>query len=279
MWDVTVHYTEGEPPRSPATRPRGSDPRTFPQVFFEYTQPANDRKEVAHELFLRDFMRFDEEDPEAVAAFMREHGPLTALHSNPLRYLPEYPVEVFETETFASARTLEWARNHGHHPDYLALHETVMFHVRALRSCVKHWHAHMSRDIDLMRMAWSSQRFTEPSDDEQAWRWFEDFMNAALAAYPAHITTGVYREDRSFWHGTAYTAMALQLANHLHENWEWKVCANERCGQLFNRQDGRADHRQHRVDAMYCTRACGRAQAERDRRKRLAAEKKKGPLR
>lgn len=61
---------------------------------------------------------------------------------------------------------------------------------------------------------------------------------------------------------------AIELFNHIAEDWRWRHCHRETCRRLFARQAGRSVYESHRVDAIYCSKACAQAQAARDYRRR-----------
>lgn len=70
---------------------------------------------------------------------------------------------------------------------------------------------------------------------------------------------------------TAWNLCCLELFNHIVERAEYKTCANETCGRLFVRQEGRAVHGQYRSRGVkYCSAECARAQAQRVYRRRKA---------
>ena len=70
-----------------------------------------------------------------------------------------------------------------------------------------------------------------------------------------------------------YFICCLELFNHMAENATYKVCANDACGRLFVRQEGRAVHGQHRTRGIkYCSSECARAQAQRAYRRRKRAD-------
>lgn len=72
---------------------------------------------------------------------------------------------------------------------------------------------------------------------------------------------------------TLYGASCLQLYNHMVEQVQYKVCANESCGQIFVRQQGRAGAQQRKNEGVkYCSNKCARAQAQRELRRRRSGQ-------
>jgi hypothetical protein len=66
-----------------------------------------------------------------------------------------------------------------------------------------------------------------------------------------------------------YPILCLELFNHMVEEASYRVCANERCGRLFVRQEGRAQFDQRRKTGVkYCSALCAKAQAQREYRRR-----------
>ena len=103
---------------------------------------------------------------------------------------------------------------------------------------------------------------------------FDTIINAALRPFHANV---------QFYPGTTltgsaptptlYQACALQLYNYIAEQAHFHRCARERCKKFFTVQRGRAqnDDQHRRTGARYCSRGCGKAQSEQDRRNRQRA--------
>ena len=54
-----------------------------------------------------------------------------------------------------------------------------------------------------------------------------------------------------------YHLCCLELYNHIVEGATYRTCANEPCGRTFVRQEGRAEHGQHRTKGVkYCSATC-----------------------
>lgn len=71
------------------------------------------------------------------------------------------------------------------------------------------------------------------------------------------------------WTMPLYSVCCAELFNHIVEGARYKTCANETCGRLFVRQQGRAEHGQHRTRGVkYCSSECAKAQAQRQYRRR-----------
>jgi hypothetical protein len=70
---------------------------------------------------------------------------------------------------------------------------------------------------------------------------------------------------------------ALELFNHIAETATYRPCANETCGRLFVRQEGRAQAGQHRKKRVaFCSQRCLRQQKQREYRRREKDRQQKG---
>jgi hypothetical protein len=69
----------------------------------------------------------------------------------------------------------------------------------------------------------------------------------------------------------------LELYNHIVEEAEYRACANETCGRLFVRQEGRSTFNQRWTTGVkYCSALCAKAQAQRNYRRRKTRDRKSG---
>jgi len=228
-----------------------------------YLQGAAD-VELPPELAIREIPRLASSDAAVLLAFTNQWGPLTQPFGDAAALLP-----VRERQQYQ-----------GPVGQYLAPLEVVSHHVRALRAVILHWWAYeQHRDDDIVK-AWTSSGFADPGalgaahPIEVAWDWWADHVNAALAPFTVGVAVESTDGDQGRKHGwnrpvvTAYSAMMLQVLNDVASETAWRTCANEPCGRIFARQQGRAEYGQHRSTGIrYCTRECARAQGERERRR------------
>lgn len=104
-----------------------------------------------------------------------------------------------------------------------------------------------------------------------------DLLNALLAdagALQVRAISAHTGEDFGHHAVDVNGLVALELARYIDDKIPARQCANEPCPNMYVRQTGRAKHDQHRTHATkYCSNKCARAQAERARRRRIAAKK------
>jgi hypothetical protein len=246
--------------------------------FLEYGDPLPPA-EIPSELVLRELFDLDVLDAESLAAFSQEYGLLTALihtpdgEPDPLAYLPTTETQWGAFATFQTA-IHRFVSDHGVHPAFVVPHECAGLHARVMRALVRQWVAHEDGgEASALVTAWTSEGFTAPRSAWDAWRRWEENVNAAMRPMQVHV---VVREEGDAWSrpwGTAspnaYTVMATQLVNFVAEGATSRRCASETCGRVFVRQRGRARYQGRTEGTMYCDRRCAKAQAERERRRRL----------
>lgn len=166
----------------------------------------------------------------------------------------------------------------------------VIWHLRVLRALARHTLAYLEDAGDEAILAGWRQEIGQddgppnrevnfdlanqsPSRIETAWTYYSSFLNAGLSAFAVHVRVGP--SPVGLPPANLYTAGCLQLSHYLAGEATVHRCANERCGQPFTRQRGRAreEYGQHRSRGVrYCSHLCAKAQSERDRRKRRAEE-------
>lgn len=228
-------------------------------LVFEF--PAGEA-ELPPELFLRELLELDADSDSEVARFLSRFGviarhygtaglwPVTANPSGP----PEWPDEV---------------SNH--------VRDAALF-LRTARALTRHWLAVL--DEGSVEAAWAAEGFTlQLPTDEALWQYFVECLNVGLRAFTVRAerpfawlpgeTQGTPRPD-------LYSALCLQLANHITENATVRRCGNEVCRRPFVRQQNPRSHGQNRTEGvlLYCSLSCGNAQWQRDHRRRKRAERK-----
>ena len=216
--------------------------------------------EVPLDFVLREPLELpDDLDDFSVLAFMLVWGPLTESGGRALDQLPA-------TERQGVPRSRDhWSLAVQRH------------HLRVLRAVARHWIA--SRSGGDVRAAWTAEGWNTPKSETMAWDWWADYLNAAMAGFHMHVEVEV--DDRKLrgmnlvGGPTIYAVAMRQLAQLASAGELIRHCANDRCGRPFTRQRGRSQYGQeHATGVLYCSRECARAQAERKRRARRAAERK-----
>ena len=248
--------------------------------WLEY-MPVSRRVLLPDELYLRDLMRLDLEDPTQVHGFVQRWGRLERPelgHPGEYRDLPVHPGPDVVDRVEARARekrallglpfpTLgeDWGvRRFSHISEATA-------HMAALRDCVRVWHALGSGGIEFdPGPDWDEPRlFPRPSDRRGAVTLLKDLLNPALREFGPNIRLEGEPSHGARIEAPLYSGLALQLFTHIRERARYSTCRNERCRNLFVRQQGRAQSaRHHRQGVMYCSDNCARAVAARAYRRR-----------
>ena len=216
--------------------------------------------EVPLDFVLREPLDVPDELPDdAVVVFMNRWGPLTAPGLQAFDQLPKGERGGLQLSE------VDWRVDVQRH------------HLQVLATLARHYLVHAAGGD--VREAWGSGSWNEPRSIEEAWSWWADYMNAALAGFSMHVVVDSEGEvtrgsTLDFSHATIYAVAARQLGQLASEGEQIRHCANVRCGRPFTRQRGRASYgQQHATGVLYCSRECARAQAERARRARRASER------
>lgn len=243
--------------------------------YLEYGMPSS-WEPPPEELFLRDVLDADPNDPSTIVRFTTTWGALTGLGSAAFVLMP--PEETWRGPFDALiGMAKRFAERTDRDERYVVTVQAATLHLRAIRAMVRHWNAYLSESgPDALMHAWAAEGFNVPPNERIAWMFFQEHINAGLR--PFHAGVEVTDEQGHGMlvgqeHYNLYAALCLQLVNAISEQAPFHVCANERHRGLFIRQRGRSRHDQHRSDAIYCSADCARAQAAREYRRRQRALK------
>jgi len=136
------------------------------------------------------------------------------------------------------------------------------------------WLSEVEPDIEYF-LAWLP--FGVPANQLEGLDYGLSLLNALLAdagALRVRAISACTGEDFGHHPVDVNGLVALELARYIDDKIPARQCANETCPNMYVRQTGRAKHDQHRTHATkYCSNKCARAQAERARRRRIAASK------
>jgi hypothetical protein len=97
---------------------------------------------------------------------------------------------------------------------------------------------------------------------------FQNLVNGALSAFQVRLQVPG-QPSVAVAETTAYSVAALQIANDLAAGVPYRQCANETCGNTYTVHRDRGQYYHRTSGTRYCCKTCARAQAERERRRRL----------
>ncbi len=228
------------------------------------------------ELFLREVMDADPDDPVTAVQFTNTCGPLTGFGERAYAFLPAsvtyldpFPGLLLEAQQCAERAKL--------HASYVVALAGVRIHLHAIRAMVRHWDVHLQGGSDeAVADVWQGEGMQRPRMAQDAWDFFRDHLNAGLQPFQTHVEVARSDDVRmrsGVRDANLYNALCLQLFNEMAAGSTFRRCANETCLRPFVHQRG-SKYGQHRSDAIYCTPECARMQAQREyrRRKRAARE-------
>lgn len=238
------------------------------------------------ELYLRELIDLDLADGQAICEFTRRYG---RLETHRWASLPQWYVENWRRqgdapELDAIDQLLNSYRGTGlpqvGTPSHL---ELFRLYARILRDAVRLWTASvMTGSIQSALDRWESylpkpQAFVAareaaglgPSDGEafarhQASEFLVNVLSPALVPYHPRfeMTTPGVKWQLGVPDPGLYSAMVLQLYNHIAEGSPYSHCAN--CDRLFVRQRDRAEQGRYRTEGlMYCSKNCAWAAGQR----------------
>lgn len=227
--------------------------------------------ELPDEFYLRELQGYDGDSSlKEIAELLRSHGMLC------LDDFAEWDGGVmgnWEQRMIAREYRMEYAKKY---EDDIPIPEVLLHesegrpHLDFLRFLRDGWIvASATGEIsDYFRVFDGLESYERESEPHLTAGWV-DGLNKGLHLAHARVKHPLAHEQGA----TLYGASCLQLYNHIVEGAQYKICANETCGQIFVRQQGRSETRQRKSEGVkYCSSKCARAQAQRELRRRRATQ-------
>lgn len=270
---------------------------SWPTPKLDHLDPMGWRSHLTNvpgELYLRGFLDLNLQSPEAIADFSQRHGQLEASR---WRDLPADLVEgVFaDSEGLSDIRRLDelMARHEGANAAVFRVSHVEVFRFEAtiLRDAIRLWTSyHLDGSIGRALGRWESCLAPPDlaadrdllADENEAgraaglWVWVAMLLNPALSGFHVRLEMrDVLGSDIGVPRPSLYSAMALQLANHIAEKAKYTPCAAEDCDRLFVRTEGYSRIGQNRLRGnKFCSERCANRQHQREFRRRKAAAKR-----
>lgn len=248
---------------------------------------GGERRQAPSELHLFEFADVDVSDPEALAWFSRAWGlPMDWSGSfddvvtrsddmGRVSYMQDLTAvaQALDVEPPPFSDDGDVLRPHRH--KLRAVHHVeVALRVLLIRTYAKHLLAHSTTGE--VAPVWQEALSALPSWIQQAdqpevraWAIFADSLNDGLKPFQVRVTVPDWEDSR---YPTSYEVACLAIYNDLASAAPYRVCASETCRRVFTRQRGRSQHYSRSEGVAYCSPLCARAQAQRERRRRLRAE-------
>lgn len=245
---------------------------------------------LPEEFILREALELDPDDLESAANLACKFGELFEIE---LRDLPQFHVRDPIPDIVISGRTEELARSKWNSSE-LYHKEEVRLHFEALRFLGETWLAmqvpHGLEELirsqitdewialtkaaikaEVNAVAWEYLALDGDDGDEallgmehtERLDKFANLLDAGLSIFHVGVMSPDQRQP------TLYSLACLQLYNLTVERSPIRYCANENCRRGFVHQRGTAQYGQYReAGVKYCSPGCGKAQNERERRRR-----------
>ena len=271
---VDVEYREG-------LRVYADSPYVLNDDRIEFGEGHTRRFTVPSELYLRQVLDVDLDDPEAILNFYNRFGMLGVWK---VIYQPLHPLAAIVAAATTDAERASGVRTFEHVDEF-------RFHASGLRLAVEIYRLYTLGNLEVADWPlrtdsrWSGEwryRIGLPRIDsgvdalrflaDATWKHLEPFHPWLAISAPVREgqdTTTLEPQD-ALWSPDLLNVLWLQFYNHVATGETYKRCQNESCGRMFVYQTSdRAKHGQRwTTGVMYCSDLCAKAQAQRAYRRR-----------